>query len=72
MCVRADKMRGGPAAALRLDDNNEGAAKMPGLNAEEIVADYLQWEEWPDQVIEGEAEPVLDLPPLPPPRPEAA
>lgn len=45
---------------------------MPGLNAEEIVADYLQWEEWPDQVIEGEAEPVLDLPPLPPPRPEAA
>jgi hypothetical protein len=44
---------------------------MPGSYAEEIVVDYLQAEDWAD-LLEGEAEPDLDLPPLPPPRPSLA
>jgi len=53
-------------------DNPEGAA-MPGSNAEEIVIDFLQAEDWTEE-IDIEAEPDLDLPPLPPPtpRPSAA
>jgi hypothetical protein len=51
---------------LRLE-NPKGAA-MPGSYAEEIVVDFLQWEEWPEQLVD-EAEPDLDLPPLPPPTP---
>jgi hypothetical protein len=46
---------------------------MPGSNAAEIVVDFLETEEWPEIVlVEDEAEPDLDLPPLPPPRPSAA
>ncbi len=45
---------------------------MPGSHAEEIVVDFLESEEWPEQLTDAEAEPDLDLPPLPPPRPEAA
>ncbi|HEX9380763.1 MAG TPA: hypothetical protein VF891_04620 [Gaiellaceae bacterium] len=46
---------------------------MPGSNAEEIVIDFLQAEDWTEE-IDIEAEPDLDLPPLPPPtpRPSAA
>ncbi len=46
---------------------------MPGSHAEEIVVDYLQAEDWAE-VIDIEAEPDLDVPPLPPPapRPSAA
>jgi hypothetical protein len=44
---------------------------MPGSYAEEIVIDFLKSsDEWADfVVIEDEAEPELDLPPLPPPTP---
>ena len=47
---------------------------MPGSHAAEIVVDFLESsQDWPDfVVIEDEAEPELDLPPLPPPRPAAA
>jgi hypothetical protein len=48
---------------------------MPGSHADEIVGDYFESDDWPEQLVEeteAEAEPVLDLPPLPPPRPEAA
>jgi hypothetical protein len=45
---------------------------MPGSNAEEIVTDFLQWEEWTEHIPDADAEPDLELPPLPPPRPEAA
>jgi hypothetical protein len=46
---------------------------MPGSHAAEIVVDFLEMEEWPEIVLlEDEAEPDLDLPPLPPPRPSAA
>ncbi len=41
---------------------------MPGSHAEEIVVDYFEYEEWA-LVMDGEAEPDLDLPPLPPPTP---
>jgi hypothetical protein len=44
---------------------------MPGSHATEIVVDFLETiEEWPD-IVEDEAEPELDLPPLPPPRPSS-
>jgi hypothetical protein len=40
-------------------------------HAEDIVVDYFEAESW--AVLEdAEAEPELDLPPLPPPRPAAA
>jgi hypothetical protein len=46
---------------------------MPGSHAAEIVDDFLgSSEDWPEQLIERESEPDLDLPPLPPPRPSAA
>jgi hypothetical protein len=48
---------------------------MPGSHAAEIVVDFLESShDWPELVlVEGEeAEPELDLPPLPPPRPSAA
>jgi hypothetical protein len=41
---------------------------MPGSYAEEIVVDYFQSEDWA-ALTESEAEPDLDLPPLPPPTP---
>jgi hypothetical protein len=46
---------------------------MTGSHAEEIVGVYVEAEDWAEQLVDdGEAEPELDLPPLPPPRPEAA
>jgi hypothetical protein len=55
---------------LRLEQP-KGAA-MPGSHATEIVVDFLEsTEDWPD-IVEDEAEPELDLPPLPPPRPKPA
>jgi hypothetical protein len=52
--------------------NHKGAA-MTGSHAEEIVGDYFESDDWAEQLAaDGEAEPDLDLPPLPPPRPEAA
>ena len=44
---------------------------MPGSHAAEIVVDFLESEEWV-VLVEDEAEPDLDLPPMPPPRPSAA
>jgi hypothetical protein len=44
---------------------------MPGSHAAEIVVDFIESEDWP-ALAEDEAEPELDLPPLPPPRPSAA
>ena len=41
---------------------------MPGSYAAEIVVDYLEAEDWAES-LDDEAEPDLDLPPLPPPRP---
>jgi len=63
----ADNFGVDPAAELRLE-NRQGAA-MLGSHAADIVEDFLESsEDWP----EVEAEPELDLPPLPPPRPPAA
>jgi hypothetical protein len=46
---------------------------MPGSHAEEIVGDYFESDDWAEQLVDdSEAEPDLDLPPLPSPRPEAA
>lgn len=46
---------------------------MTSSHAEEIVGDYFESDDWADQLeADGEAEPDLELPPLPPPRPEAA
>jgi hypothetical protein len=53
---------------------------MPGSHAEEIVGDYYESDDWAESFAEdaesepedAESEPDLDLPPLPPPRPEAA
>ena len=42
---------------------------MPGSHAEEIVVDYFEAEDWAD-LAEVEAEPDLDLPPLPQPTPQ--
>jgi hypothetical protein len=42
---------------------------MPGSNAEDIVFDYLELEEWTDQLVDTDAGPDLELPPLPPPAP---
>jgi hypothetical protein len=44
---------------------------MPGSHAEEIVVDYFEAEDWAD-FVEVEAEPDLDLPPLPQPTPQAS
>ena len=44
---------------------------MPGSHAEEIVGDYSDPDDWAEQLMD-DAEPDLDLPPLPSPRPEAA
>jgi hypothetical protein len=44
---------------------------MPGSHATEIVIDFLgSNEEWAE-IVTDEAEPDLDLPPLPPPRPSS-
>jgi hypothetical protein len=45
---------------------------MPGSHAEEIVGDYFDPDDWTEQLMDTDVEPDLDLPPLPPPRPEAA
>lgn len=46
---------------------------MTGSHAEEIVGVYFESDDWAEQLVDDdEAEPDLDLPPLPPPRPEAA
>ena len=46
---------------------------MPGSHAEEIVGDYFESYDWAEQLgKDSEDEPDLDLPPLPPPHPEAA
>jgi len=39
---------------------------MPGSNADDIVGDYVEGEDWA-ALIDVEAEPDLDLPPLLPP-----
>ena len=46
---------------------------MPGSNAEEIVVDYFEGDDWAE-FLDGEAEPELDPPALPPAasRPSAA
>jgi hypothetical protein len=45
---------------------------MPGSHAEEIVGDYSDPDDWAEKLMDDtEAEPDLDLPPLPTPRPEA-
>ena len=44
---------------------------MPGSHAEEIVVDYFEGYDWAG-FAETEAEPDLDLPPLPPPAPRPA
>ena len=44
---------------------------MSGSHAAEIMVDFLETEDWV-VLVEDEAEPDLDLPPLPPPRPSAA
>jgi hypothetical protein len=41
---------------------------MPSSHAAEIVVDFLESEDWAD-FVDAEAEPELDLPPLPPPAP---
>jgi hypothetical protein len=48
-------------------ENLKGAA-MPGSYAEEIVVDFIESDDWA-VLTEDEAEPELDLPPLPPPTP---
>jgi hypothetical protein len=46
---------------------------MPRSHATEIVVDFLGSTEAWDEIVtdEDEAEPELDLPPLPPPRPSS-
>jgi hypothetical protein len=41
---------------------------MPNSNATEIVVEFLEADGWTD-LVDAEAEPDLDLPPLPPPAP---
>ena len=43
---------------------------MPGSHADDILGDYFESENW-TELDDGDAEPELDLPPLPPP-PSAA
>ena len=45
---------------------------MPGSNAEDIVFDYLELEEWTEQLADRDTGPDLELPPLPPPAPPAS
>ena len=46
---------------------------MPGSHADEIVGDYFEADDWAEKLMDdGETEPDLDLPRLPPPRPDAA
>ena len=53
--------------------NNDQGAVMPGSHADEIVGDYSDPDDWTELLLEEtDAEPDLDLPPLPPPPPEAA
>jgi len=51
--------------------DNRGECPVPGSHAEEIVVDYFEGEDW---AVLDDAEPDLDLPPLPQPspRPSAA
>lgn len=41
---------------------------MPGSHAEDIVVDYFETEDW-GAFDDDDAEPDLELPPLPPPTP---
>jgi hypothetical protein len=54
--------------------DNRGGRSVPGSHAEDIVVDYFEGEDWAALDDAAEAEPDLDLPPLPPPssRPSAA
>jgi hypothetical protein len=47
---------------------------MPGSHADDIVGEFLESDDWAELAERdtGADEPELDLPPLPPPRPEAA
>ena len=46
---------------------------MTGSHADEIVGDYFDPDDWTEKLMDDtETEPDLDLPPLPPPRPDAA
>jgi len=57
----------------QLRPENDQGAVMPGSHADEIVGDYSDPDDWTEQLLDdAEPEPDLDLPPLPPPRPEAA
>jgi hypothetical protein len=59
--------------AVHCGDHKDKGAVMPGSHAEEIVGDYYESDDWAESFAEdAESEPDLDLPPLPPPRPEAA
>jgi hypothetical protein len=44
---------------------------MAGSHAEDIVGDFFDSDDW-GELVDGEGEPELDLPPLPPSPPEAA
>src|SRR3989442_60757 len=71
----ADNVGEGPAADTAARESRR-SRQMPGSHAAEIVVDFLESsQDWPELVLvmaEDEAEPELDLPPLPPPRPPAA
>ena len=42
---------------------------MPGSHADEIVGDYIDPDDWAEQLMDdSEAEADLDLPPVPPPQ----
>ena len=46
---------------------------MPGSHADDILGEFFESDDWAKLAEDGESEePDLDLPPLPPPRPEAA
>ena len=48
---------------------------MPSSHADDIVGDFFEADDWASLAKEDgdeSEEPDLDLPPLPPPRPEAA
>ena len=44
---------------------------MPGSNADDIVGEFLESEDWA-LLADDDAEPDFDLPPLLPPNPDAA
>jgi hypothetical protein len=59
--------------AVTAATTDDKGAVMPGSHADEIVGDYYESDDWAQSFAEdAESEPDLDLPPLPPPRPQAA